>query len=390
MTDYLAPVVPVVGPTISGARGSFVWDTEGRRYLDMSGGQFCAILGHSNPDVADFVARQARKSQNTSVTTSSEEALEAAYKVHRITADIDGRAVFLSTGAEANECALRHAKHVTGRPGVISFERGWHGLTLGTESASMPRRHVKPRIPNTHAVPAPPHDTDALDGYVEAFDDVANGDVAAAIFEPIVSSGGMLFPPAEYFRAVADICKREGILLIFDECQTGWGRTGSWFAYQDMGVAPDLVTCAKGMGLGYPVSAVIFNSRIVPPGGFAMQTFVSHLNDPFGCALVAFGIDYIEKHRLCARNLGGGRYLLGRLRGLPVGNPRGAGMMMGLDLPPAAGPRFVSAMRHRGVLLQTSHDGSVVRLLPNYLTTTEEVDLFIDTARLVLELDNVL
>ena len=247
MRDFLAPVAPRIPPMMVRGQGSFVWDAAGRRYLDLNSGQFCAILGHSHPEVAEVVRRQACKLQNTSTTAISEEALDAAQKIHSITEDMDGRSVFLSTGAEANECCLRYAKHLTGRPGVISFEPAWHGLTLGTECLLISQRHVKPAISDTYPVPVPPVLDGAdvpfagLDGYVEAVANVVrqHGDrVAAAIFEPIVSSGGMYFPPAEYFRRVQDICRRRGILLIVDECQTGFGAAARGSLTNSLGSCP--------------------------------------------------------------------------------------------------------------------------------------------------------
>lgn len=404
--DFLAPVVRAPRVVMSRGKGSFVWDTEGRRYLDLNAGQFCAIFGHSHPKVAEFIARQAHKLQNTSTTTVGEEAVEAARKLHDLTEDMDGRSVFLSTGAEANECALRYAKHLTGRPGVVSFEPAWHGLTLGTECLSIARRHVKPPIPHTYAVPVPPvrsgDEISAadLDRYVQMFVDVVRqhgAALAAAIFEPIVSSGGMFFPPADYFRRVREVCDDHGILLIFDECQTGFARTGSWFRYQQLGCIPDFVVCAKGMGLGYPVSTVIFRGERVPADGFLMQLFSSHQNDPFGCGLVCFAIDWILRDNLRIRIAEHGDYFLDRLTELSqefplVHKPRGCGLMLAFDLHPAAlerypelSSRFVAALMERGCLLQACNAGQTMRLLPNYLVKEEEIDLFVDTVREVLE-----
>jgi 2,2-dialkylglycine decarboxylase (pyruvate) len=400
--DFLAPVVQRTLAVMSRGRGSFVWDTAGRRYLDLNAGQFCSIFGHSHPEVAEFVHRQALKLQNTSTTTIGEEALAAAERLHHITQDMDGRSVFLSTGAEANECCLRYAKHLTGRPGVISFEPAWHGLTLGTECLSVSRRHVKPPVAHTYPVPVPPvrggDELSAadLDRYVEAFVDVVrrHGDhLAAAIFEPIVSSGGMLFPPKEYFDRVLKICREHGILLVFDECQTGFGRTGSWFYYQQLDCVPDFVVCAKGLGLGYPVSAVVFRGGLVPPDGFKMQLFSSHQNDPFGCAIVSFAVDWIVRHNLLARIAERGRYFLERLKALShecplVHKPRGRGLMLSFDLMPDGrddyadlSKRFLAALLDRGCLLQAANAGRTMRLLPNYLVENEEIDLFVDTVR---------
>jgi 2,2-dialkylglycine decarboxylase (pyruvate) len=407
--DFLAPVTHRDGPVVARGKGSYVWDTSGRRYLDVNAGQFCAILGHSHADVADFIARQALKSQNTSTTTVGEEALQAARKVHEITEDMDGRSVFLSTGAEANECCLRFAKHLTGRRGVISFEPAWHGLTLGTECLSVSRRHVKPQIPDAFSVPVPPvragnelpgHD---LDRYVDAFSTIVQQhghNIAAAIFEPIVSSGGMFFPPKEYFQRVLEICHRHGILFILDECQTGFARTGTWFHYQQIGCIPDFVVCAKGMGLGYPASAVIFRGGLVPPEGFKMQMYSSHQNDPFNCGLVAFAIDWITQHDLLTRIRTRGEYFLGRLTELAeefplVHKPRGRGLMLAFDLSidglpdySALSRGFLTALLERGCLLQAANAGRTIRLLPSYLIETDEIDFFVDMVREVASLDS--
>jgi 2,2-dialkylglycine decarboxylase (pyruvate) len=403
--DFLAPVVHRNRTVLVRGQGSFVWDTDGRRYLDLNSGQFCSIFGHSHPDVIAFVQRQASKLQNTSTTTIPEEALEAAAKLHELAADMDARSVFLSTGAEANECCLRYAKHLTGRSGVISFDVAWHGLTLGTECLTISRRHVKPPIPDTYAVPVPPVRAECelsplqLDAYVDAFADVVRlhgKRIAAAIFEPIVSSGGMFFPPAAYFQRVIDICRHHGILFIFDECQTGFARTGSWFHYQQLGCIPDFVVCAKGMGLGYPVSAVLFRGGLVPPEGFRMQLYSSHQNDPFGSGLVSFAVDWMIRHDLLARIAEQGRYFLDQLRALAqespmIHQPRGCGLMLAFDLNvdgmadySVLSERFLSALLQRGCLLQAANAGRTIRLLPNYLVERSEIDLFIKTVRDVL------
>jgi 4-aminobutyrate aminotransferase-like enzyme len=374
----------------------------GNRYLDCNAGQFCAILGHSHPDVAELISRQASKIQNTSTTTVGEEALEAARKLHEITEEMDGRSVFLSTGAEANECCLRYAKHLTGRKGVISFEPAWHGLTLGTECISLSRRHVKPQIPYTFSVPVPPVKEGSevaggdLDLYVDAFSNIVQQhgeEIAAAIFEPIVSSGGMLFPPKEYFQRVAEICRRHGILLILDECQTGFARTGTWFYFQQLGVIPDFIVCGKGMGLGYPASVVVFRGALVPPDGFKMKLYSSHQNDPFNCALVTFAIDWIVQHDLLATIRQRGTYFLERLTELArefplVQKPRGRGLMLGFDLVGDALPDnsvlsrdFLAALLKRGCLMQATNAGRTIRILPNYLIETNEIDQFIDAVR---------
>ena len=400
--EYAAPVVQFNKRVFCDGQGSFVIDADGNRFLDMSGGQFCAVLGHGNPEVAEKAFSLSQKIVNAGVGFLCDEVLYAAKAVHDICSGMNGRVFFLSTGAEANECCLRYAKQMSGhRSGVISFDVGYHGLSLGTEGYSMGRQYVKPQLKNSYFIKAPviydrenAEETDWRSS-VEEMEQILrlhHMEIAAAIFEPIVSTGGLLYPPKEFWEAVRDLCDTYHIFLVFDECQTGFGRTDTWFYYQQLGrCIPDFLVCAKGMGLGYPAAMVVFNGNTIHGSDFVMNHVSSHQNDPFGAGLVRFGIQQIDECGYLAGNDRKGRYILEQIRQISreapmVRNPRMCGLMGGFDLDfQCSGKKeileksseFVETGLEHGLLLQFGNYGRTVRLLPPYSISYDEIDYFI-------------
>jgi 4-aminobutyrate aminotransferase-like enzyme len=307
---------------------------------------------------------------------------------------MNGRILFLSTGAEAVECCLKYAKHIKEKPGVIAFDKAYHGLTHGSAAYSMSRDRIRPPVEHSYVTPAPrAHADDEVetDRCIEAFRQIlgeCKDDIAAAIFEPIISGGGFFFPSRRYFQAIRQLCDDNGIFLVFDECQTGFGRTGSWFYYQQLGCVPDFVVSAKAMGMGYPVSCVIANGHTVPHAKFAMEYFSSHQNESYAGALVSHLIDEIEARGLLDRNRASGAYLLAKLGAIAaesslIGNPRGQGLMCAFDLSDTgrldskqAGDLFCRLAQQNGLLLQHCNLGRTIRLLPNYAATEADFDFF--------------
>lgn len=396
MTDnYLIPVIPFHEQIISRGEGSYIYDNKGRRYLDLNSGQFCAILGHSNHEFAEKISEIAGNLVHTSSGMLSEAVLKTAKKMNKISGEMDARSIFLSTGAEAVEFAIRYAKHITGKNGLVCFDKGYHGLTLGTQSITFGGKYACPDVRGVISTPVP-SDLDEQDCIINIEKQISeNKDLlAAVVMEPIVSVGGMLYPGSDYFKAVRELCNKNDVLLIFDESQTGFGRTGAWFCYQDMHVIPDMVICSKGIGMGYPVSAVLFHGRLMSKT-ISMTHYSSHQNDPFAAGIVEFGIDYIEKKDLLHANKKNGQLFLSKLTALLneknfYRNPRGRGMMLGLDLyiPDVDNYRPVYAnLYHQaaefGVLLQGTDGGRVLRFLPDYLITEQDMDLCIDALKRV-------
>jgi 2,2-dialkylglycine decarboxylase (pyruvate) len=394
---YILPVLNFRDIVLQHGRGSYVWDINGTKILDLNSGQFCSIFGHSDEDLAHEIHSIALTLQDTDTSTLSESVLFAAKKLHDITPEMNSRSIFLSTGAEANECCLRYAKHLKEKSGVVAFDIGYHGLTHGTAAYSMSRTRIRPTIDYSYTTSAPKSFSDdslsneEIDSYVQEFEYLisTNADkIAAAIFEPIISGGGLYFPPKYYFQKIRKICDAYNIFLIFDECQTGFGRTGTWFYYQQLGVIPDFVVSAKAMGLGYPVSCVIANGNKITNDKFAMMHYSSHQNEPFAGRIISYGINRIIGDSLLNSNIKNGVFLLNILKELAqkyelIVDPRGKGLMCGFNLHKpgitdfnAFGTAFCAhALQHK-ILLQHCNNGKTVRLLPNYIITQNDLEFF--------------
>lgn len=403
--NNLLPVVAFRESVLKSGKGVFVTTREGQTLMDVNSGQFCAIFGHSDSGVARLVAETASVFQDTDTSTLSVQVIEAAERLNGIAPEMDPRIVLLSTGAEANEFALRYAKHIRERPGVLAFDRGYYGLTHGTAGYSMSRHNLRPPLDHSYSIPAPrgfaTKSSDGKDISMEleqlhtAFD-LLGERIAAVIVEPILSGAGFLMPPAAYFQAMRERCDEAGIFLIFDECQTGFGRTGTWFYYQQLGVVPDMLVTAKGLGLGYPVSAVLASRQAVPQSTFLMRHFSSHQNEPFSASLVSYGIERIREEDLLTAIRDKGRLLLDGLTALAethdsITAPRGVGLMMAFDLVDAdaewdssRGDEFLGAAWDCGLILQHCNFGRTIRLLPSYVITEDEIAEFLQRLDITL------
>lgn len=396
--NYLIPVIPFHGPVLVRGEGSYVYDKEGKKLLDLNSGQFCTVLGHSNKDLIKEITRISETLVHTSSGMISEEVVEASKNLHEISGSMEAYSILLSTGAESVEFALRYAKHLKGRKGMVCFQKGYHGLTLGTQSVTFGGVYANPEVSHIFSVPIP--DTFSEKEEVEeCLVDLENTlakhgkEIAGVLMEPIVSVGGMIFPVKDYFVEVRRLCDKYDVLMIFDECQTGFGRTGSWFYYEQLGIVPDMAVCAKGIGLGYPVSLVMFRNGLVPKEGMAMTHYSSHQNDGFAAAIVNFGIQYIKKHNLLEKATETGIYFLEKLKELEKACPaytkaRGHGLMLGLDLQLEGVENYRKVYQklteeatNEGVLLQGTNGGQVLRFLPDYLIQKEDIDFCIDVLK---------
>lgn len=378
-------------------KGSYLYDLNGKRYLDLNSGQFCGTFGHSDPGIKVLFQEILETLQDTDTSSISKPLLNSAARLREISGGMNARSLLLSTGAEANECALKYAKFLKRRNGVVSFSRGYHGLTHGTAAYSMSRDKIRPslelsfelRTPTSFPQSVDPDEEEILNELEDML--LINGeDIAAVLMEPIISGGGLLFPSRSFFARVSELCKESNVYLIFDECQTGVGRTGQWFDFQNLGVIPDMLVTAKALGAGFPVAALLMNSESIANEEFEMKYFSSHQNEPFAAQIVTYVIDRITKDNLLTRNLQLGEDLRNGLREIELSsdviqNTRGRGLIMGFDLSQSnrlssqeIGDSFVELCENEGLLLQHCNYGKTIRLLPNYCVSKKEIDEFLD------------
>ncbi len=338
---------------IVAAHGSWVTTAAGRDVLDFTSGQMSAILGHSHPRIVATLVEAAGKIDHLYSNMISPPVVELSTRLaESLPAPLE-KVQLLSTGSEANEAALRLAKLVTGGWEIVSFSRSYHGVTQGSLSATYAagRRGYGPTMPGNFALPTPNAyrpDITGEDGGLDwrrqldlgfaAIDAASTGALAACIVEPIISAGGLLVPPPGYLTALQAKCRERGMLLIFDEAQTGLCRTGDWYAFEDEGVVPDILTLSKTLGAGLPLAAVVTSSQIEQTAyerGYFF--FTTHTNDPLVAAVGTTVLDVLESERLDQTSQRLGAMMRERLLAIGdrhgvVGDVRGRGLLQGLEL----------------------------------------------------------
>lgn len=351
--------------TLARGSGSRVQDTDGRWYWDLYGGHCVALIGHSHPVWSAMIAAQAKRLgfySNVVYTPLR----PAACKAITDFAPANLNKVFLSnSGAEANEVALKLARHHTGRSEIVAMQGGFHGRTLGAlaVTASVKYRHYAlPEYGHTRFIP---------------FGDVPqlNEGVAAVILEPIQSLAGVTTAPAAYFRALRAECDRVGALLIFDEVQTGWGRLGRNFAADFYNVRVDLITSAKGAAGGFPVGVTLVDDAIASraKSGDQGSTFGA---GPLACAAILATHQVIQREKLVAAAAALGAYAKSKLP-VPV---RGEGALLGLCFDRPCKP-IVAALRERGFITGGSDDPNIMRIMPPLNTPLQAIDELADALK---------
>lgn len=383
------------------ARNAELWDVEGRRFVDFAAGIAVVNVGHCHPKVVDAVARQLGHLTHAAFQVTGYPCyVELAERLNRI-APVQGPAktILFSTGAEAVENAVKIARAATRRHAVISFSGGFHGrsfMAMSLTGKTLPyKRGFGPLPGGVYHVPFPaPHKGVAVADSLTAIDtvfkaDVSPEEVAAIVIEPVQGEGGFLPAPPELLHALRGLCDRHGIVLVADEVQTGFARTGRMFGMEHSGVRADLVTVAKALGGGFPLSAVVGRAELmdsVEPGGLGG----TYAGSPIACAAALAVLEVIEEERLVerAQALGGKvRERLGRMaadeRLRPIGNVRGPGSMIAFDLlaerggttPDPAATKAVLQRAHAAglVLLGCGAQGEAIRLL--YPLTIEDAVL---------------
>ncbi len=366
---------------------------------------FCSVLGHNHPGFIRRIVEQTQALLHTGTQYLSPIVFEASYKLAQVTPGDLKASIFLSTGTEANEFAFRLAKAYTGRTGIVGLSRGYYGTSLATKSISSLFKH---ELKDSLTIVGDSFRLPVTEQCSRCFADAASkcdfpclrsaddwiGDwsqIAAVIVEPILSAGGMLVPPPGYLAALKRLVASKGALLIVDEAQTGFGRTGKWFAIEHHGVQPDILTMSKSAGNGFPVAAVSTTSeiadKVVSEG---LWNLSSHQSDPVGAAATAAVIDIVREEDLLSRAAEQGAYFMAGLNELSrrcplIGNVRGQGLMIGFDLLPQENQNpeelatdFMYCCRRKGVHLTYGYGFVNIRIIPPLVITRSEIDFALE------------
>lgn len=409
---HLVRYIPAFTPRIiERAAGSYVYDSDGNAILDFTSGQMSAVLGHSHPDIVKTVTDSISSLAHVFSGMLSRPVVTLATRLADSLPDNLSRMLLLTTGAESNEAAIKMAKMYTGKYEIVSFDRSWHGMTSGAAAAtfSAGRRGYGPVLPGNLTLPTPnayrspfrnadgSYDWESeLDYGFAAVDAQSTGSLAACLVEPILSSGGVVELPLGYLARLKEMCAARGMLLIVDEAQTGLGRTGTMYAVERDGVAPDILTLSKTLGAGLPVAAVMTGDdieRVCAERGFLFYT--THASDPLAAAVAFTVLDVIERDGLVERAAKLGDRLRDRLVDLQgrydvVGDVRGRGLLQGIELvtgkstrtpADALGAAITSACLERGLhmnIVQLPGMGGIFRIAPPLTISEADLDTGLD------------
>ena len=346
--------------------GATVWDSDGKEYLDFVAGIAVNNVGHCHPDVVDAIKRQAELLIHTSNIYYTENQVLLAEELKRLTG-MD-KAFFCNSGAESIEAALKLSRRATGKSNIVAAKGCFHGRTLGALGCTYKSVYREPFRPLNEAKFVPYNDTEALKAAV-------NRETGAVILEPVQGEAGVYVPDNDYLHAARQICDDSGALLIFDEVQTGFGRTGKWFGKEHSGVQPDIMTMAKALAGGLPMGAMLAAEGVSK----AFQRG-DHASTFAGGALVSASalasIEVIKREKLVQRSEELGAYMRSELKRLQPQEIRGLGLMIGLDLS-ADCKAVVQKARENGVLLNNTGDHTI-RLVPPLVVTKDQIDRVVD------------
>ena len=373
----LFDVYPLFDVNIVKGQGCKVWDDKGQEYLDLYGGHAVISVGHAHPHYVEKVSEQLNKLGFYSNSVKNDLQVQLAERLGRISGYDDYQLFLINSGAEANENALKLASFTNGRTRVLSAEKAFHGRTsLAVEVTNNPKI-IAPINANNHVTYLPMNDLPAWEA------ELAKGDVCAVILECIQGVGGIKMATEEFAQGLAAACKKYGTVLICDEIQCGYGRSGKFFAHQWLDIKPDIITVAKGIANGFPMGGVLISPEFKPVYGQLGTTFGgNHL----ACAAALAVLDVFEEEHLVENADTVGNYLMGKLKELNsdrIKDVRGRGLMIGIDLD-------CPHKEIRQPLIYQEHcftgcaGTNILRLLPPLCLTIEEADDFIERLKRVL------
>ncbi len=361
---------------IKSAKGCYIFATDGKKYLDFSSGIATTVVGHCHPKVVAAASDQLKKLIHICIGVALYEPyIKLAEELGKVVPIKDAQPFLCQSGSEAAESALKLAKYVTKKPGIICFKGCFHGRTLGalsvTTSKMKYREGYEPLLPNVHIV-----DWDIA----EVEEVICENDIAAVILEPILGEGGYIEIPPEFLKKLRKICTKYKVLFICDEIQSGFGRTGKWFAIEHAGVVPDIMTLAKGLASGFPLGACVASKEIMAkwsPGAHGG----TYGGNPVCCAASVATIDVIKKNKLVANSAKLGKHLKSKLKDLKIDFPqikqiRGVGLMIGVDFKDNQIVKKILnyCLDHKLVLISTGADGTVIRFVPALNVTKKQIN----------------
>jgi 2,2-dialkylglycine decarboxylase (pyruvate) len=381
-------------------RGCVVWDASGKPYLDMLSGTWCNVLGHGHPRWIRAVRRQVARLSHTGAAFITTEINGALRKLAEILPGQLNRTVFLNTGSEAVELALKMARAATGADGMVVTERGYYGATAYALALSEAGRMAEylPSFANIYRLPVPdcPHcPVDSprrcssrfpcLDPLAQLADRGEAG-IAAVLYEPVLG-GGIIVPPKGYGARLRALATRCNALLIAEEVTTGMGRTGLWFGFEGERITPDIVVIGKAIGAGLPVSVVVTTEYVEQSCKGALRHIQSHQNDPISGRIAATVISILQEEHLIERSASCGEYLLQGLKQLQAGrtcisNVRGRGLMVGAELRQECreqGGEICRRLLEAGFIVDWHAPTGTFRLFPPFVISTREIDAFLES-----------
>ncbi|MBT1703547.1 aspartate aminotransferase family protein [Chryseosolibacter indicus] len=363
----LFDVYPLFNITPAKAQGSWLWDDKGEKYLDLYGGHAVISIGHSHPHYVKRLSEQLSKIAFYSNSVQNNLQVQFADKLGELSDYPDYQLFLCNSGAEANENALKVASFVTGRKKVIAFKKAFHGRTSGAVAATDNPKIVAPFNAGHEIVFVPLNDE-------RAFDQALNNEVAAVIIEGIQGVGGIQLPDDTFLQYIQKKTEANGSLLILDEIQSGYGRTGKFFAHQHAGIKAHLITTAKGMGNGFPIGGLFIHPDIKPWSGMLGTTFGgNYLASVAGLAV----LEVMEKENLIDNAGIIGNYWMNELKNLSqITEVRGRGLMIGMDLPEEL-KQVRSNLLFNHHIFTGEAKPNTIRLLPSLAITQEEAELFI-------------
>lgn len=364
----LFDVYPLFDVNIVKGKGCHVWDDKGQEYLDLYGGHAVISIGHAHPHYVETISKQAATLGFYSNSVINKLQQEVADRLGAISGYNDYQLFLINSGAEANENALKLASFYNGRTRVISFAKAFHGRTsLAVEVTNNPKI-IAPINANGHVTYLPLNDTEALKA------ELAKGDVCAVIIEGIQGVGGIQLPTTEFMKAIRQTCDETNTVMILDEIQSGYGRSGKFFAHQYNDVRPDMITVAKGIGNGFPMAGVLISPKFTPVYGQLGTTFGgNHL----ACAAAIAVLDVMKAENLVENAAKVGTHLLEELKGFKgIKEVRGRGLMIGMEF-----EEPIKELRQKLLFEEKVFTGvsgtNVIRLLPPLCLSMNEADEFL-------------